>query len=282
METIENGLDKFGKLEIFEILDEIHLGDLTLSLLLGTVVLLVVCILMRRVMLKLVDKAFAKSKLDASIKGFLRSSIGVLLWVIIVLIVCAKLGIPMDSLVAIVSVVSLALSLSVQNILTNLFSGITILGTHPFSAGDWVDIGGTAGTVQDVGLFYTIIRVPDGREVHIPNSTVADSKVENFTAHDTRRIDLDICASYADSAAAVKIAVMKAIDRTEGLLLDPEPIIAVKEYGDSAIKYMVLVWAQTPVWFASKCALMENIRSAFEETGVQMTYPHLNVHFDKK
>lgn len=268
-------------LKIFETLDEIHIGTLTLGLLLGVALLLIVCVLARRLLLKLLDRALLKSKLDGSIKGFIRSAAGVVLWILLVLIVADKLGIPMTSLVAILSVVSLALSLSVQNILTNLFSGMTLLGAHPFGEGDWVDIGGTAGTVLKVGLFYTILKLPDGREAHIPNSTVAESKVENFTAHETRRVDIDVSASYDDSTDAVKIAVMKAIDRTEGLVLEPEPIIAVKEYGDSAITYMVLVWAETPKFFAAKCALTENIRATFEETGVQMTYPHLNVHLDK-
>ena len=269
-------------MNLFQTLDDIHVGSLTMGNLLTAIVLFAVCVCVRRILMAVVNRAFTRSRLEESIKGFLKSAIGVFLWVLIVLIVADKLGIPMTSLVAIVSVVSLALSLSVQNILTNLFSGITILGTHPFSTGDWVDIGGTAGTVQAVGLFYTIIRMPDGREVHIPNATVAESKVENFTAHETRRIDMDISASYGDSAEAVRAALLKAIDMTEGLVREPEPIIAVKSYDDSAITYMLLVWAETPVFFTAKCALMENIRAAFEEDGVTMTYPHLNVHIDRE
>ncbi len=268
-------------MKIFETLDDIHLGSLSLGLLLSTAVLLVVCVVVRRLLLKLTDRALRKSHLDESIKGFLRSAIGVALWIIVVLIVADQLGIPMTSLVAIVSVVSLALSLSVQNILTNLFSGITVLGTHPFGAGDWVDIGGTAGTVQNVGLFYTILKMPDGREVHIPNATVADSKVENFTAGDIRRIDLEVSASYGDSTEKVKAALLKAAQMTDGVVLEPEPILAVKSYDDSAITYMALVWCETPRFFAAKCALTENIRAAFEEDGVTMTYPHLNVHINK-
>lgn len=268
-------------MNFFETLDNIHIGTLSLGGLLSTAVLLVVCVIVRRLLLRLFTRMLERSKLDGSIKGFLRAALNVLLWVLLVLIVADKLGIPMTSLVAIVSVASLALSLSVQNILSNLFSGMTVLGTHPFGEGDWVDIGGTAGTVQSVGLFYTILKMPDGRMVNIPNSTVADSKVENFTAFPTRRIDLDISASYGDSTDAVKAAVAKAIAMTEGLVQDPAPIISVKEYGDSAITYMVLVWVETPKFFAAKCALTENIRAAFEEDGVQMTYPHLNVHLDR-
>lgn len=269
-------------MDFFETLDDIHLGSLSLGLLLTTVILLVICICVRRILMSFIGRALDKSRLDGSIKGFLKAAIGVVLWVLIVLIVADKLGIPTTSLVAILSVASLALSLSVQNILTNLFSGMTILGTHPFGAGDWVDIGGTAGTVQSVGLFYTILKMPDGRMVHIPNSTVADSKVENFTQFEVRRVDIDVCASYDDSTASVKGAVSKAIERTDGLVADPAPFIAVKEYGDSAITYMVQVWAETPKFFTAKCALLENIRECFDEDGVRMTYPHLNVHIDSE
>ncbi len=269
-------------MEFFEKLEEIHLGSISLGTVLSAAVLLIVCVIVRRIALRLFTRALDRSKLDGSIKGFLKAAVNVFLWILLVLIVADKLGIPMTSLVAIVSVASLALSLSVQNILSNLFSGMTILGTHPFTDGDWVDIGGTAGTVQSVGLFYTILKMPDGRMVHIPNSKVAESKVENFTAFPTRRVDIDVSASYDDSTKAVHGAIRKAIGMTEGLVLDPEPIIAVKEYGDSAITYMVLVWAETPKWFATKCALMENIRAAFAEDGVRMTYPHLNVHLDRQ
>lgn len=268
-------------MKFFNTLDAIHIGSLSLGLLLSVVVLLVVCVIVRKLLLQLVERALSKSKLEGAVKDFIHSAAGAVMWIFIILIVADKLGIPMTSLVAIVSVVSLALSLSVQNILTNLFSGITLLGAKPFREGDWVDIGGTAGTVLKVGLFYTILKLPDGREVHIPNSTVADSKVENFTAHETRRIDLDVSASYDDATEAVKAAVALAIDRTPGLVKDPAPIVAIKSYGDSAITYMVLVWAETPKFFDAKCALTENIRAAFAEKGVQMTYPHLNVHLDK-
>ncbi len=267
--------------DIFEKLDSIHLGSFSLGGVLSTLLVLLVCLVIRRLFLRLFYRMLDRTKLEGSVKGFLKAAINVALWIVLVLIVADKLGIPMSSLVALVSVVSLALSLSVQNILTNLFSGMTILGTHPFIAGDWVDIGGTAGTVQSVGLFYTIIKVPDGRMVHIPNSTVAESKVENYTSFPTRRIDIDVSASYDDPTEAVHGAIRRAIDMTEGLVLDPEPIIAIKSYGDSAITYMVLVWAETPKWFATKCALMENIRASFAESGVHMTYPHLNVHMDK-
>ena len=268
-------------MEFIQKLEAFHIGGLTLFDVLSVVILLIVCVIVRRLIMRLLMRALDKSRLDGSIKGFLKAAAGVALWIFVVLIVADKLGIPMTSLVAVVSVASLALSLSVQNILTNLFSGITILSTHPFSAGDWVDIGGTAGTVQSVGLFYTILRMPDGREVHIPNSTVADSKVENFTAHETRRVDIEVSASYDDSTVAVKRAIRRAMDMTDGLVFDPEPFISVKEYGDSAITYLIQVWAVTPKFFTAKCSLMENIRVTFEENGVQMTYPHLNVHIDK-
>lgn len=265
-------------MKIIEALDGIHLGGLTLIDALSTVLLLIACVAVRRIVLAVFKKAMDKSRLDASIKGFLNAALGVLLWVLVVLVVADRLGIPVTSLVAIVSVAGLALSLSVQNILSNLFSGMTVLGTHPFVAGDWVDIGGTAGTVQSVGLFYTILKMPDGRTVHIPNSTVASSKVENFTQFEIRRIDIDVSASYDDPTDRVKNAIAKAMEMTQGLVYEPEPFVSIKEYGDSAIVYMVQVWAKTTSFFGSKCALLENIRTAFEENGVTMTYPHLNVH----
>lgn len=269
-------------MNIIETLKGIELGSFTLLDLAYTLLLLVFFLLIRRALMAMIGRALNKSKLDGSVKGFLRAAIGAVLWIILILIIADRLGIPVTSLVAVVSVAGLALSLSIQNILTNLFSGITILGTKPFTAGDYVDIGGTAGTVVNVGLFYTILRTPDGRDIHVPNSTVADSKVDNYSANPTRRIDLEVAASYDDSTTAVKRALMRAIEATAGVVDDPAPFVTISSYGESAIVYLVQVWVESGGFLASKFALNENIRECFDAEGVRMTYAHLNVHIVEK
>ncbi len=265
-------------MSVIEKLNSISLGAFSLMDLMYTVLLVIFCVLARRALAGMFSRALDKSRLDGSIKGFLKAATSAVLWVIVILIIADRLGIPITSLVALVSVAGLALSLSVQNILTNLFSGMTILGTRPFGAGDYVDIGGTAGTVLNVGLFYTVLRTPDGRDIHIPNSTVAGTKVDNYSANPTRRIDLEVGASYDDSTVAVKRALLAAIEMTEGVVEEPAPFISITRYDDSSIIYIVQVWVKSSGFLASKFALVEHIRDAFESEGVRMTYNHINVH----
>ena len=139
-------------------LDSITIGSMALSTILSALLTLLVCLLGLKILMRLVDKVLAKAtKLDGTLVGFIRSAIRILLWILIVIIVAGKLGIPTSSMVAMISVVGLALSLSVQNILSNLFSGLTLLVAQPFHAGDYVEVAGKAGVVKTVGLFYTMI-----------------------------------------------------------------------------------------------------------------------------
>ena len=269
-------------MEFFESLEQIRIGNLTLMALLSTAFLFFVCVIIRKIVMTLFGHAMGRSRIDGSVKHFLTSALGALLWIVIVLIVVDHLGIPMTGLVAIVSVASLALSLSVQNILTNIFSGMTLLGTRPFGAGDYVDIGGTQGNIRKVGLFYTTLQTLDGRTIHFPNSKVTDSKLENYSTNVIRRIDLTVTAAYDDSTVAVKKALHEAVEMTDGVLTDPEPVIGALSYGESSISYALYAWVHNEDYFKVKFALTENVRLAFETNGVQMTYNHLNVHIVEK
>ena len=264
--------------KFFESMENIKLGDLSLATICSTIILLVICIIVRKIVLRIFCRAIGRTKMEAGLKSFLSAAAGIIMWIIIALIVADSFGIPMTSLVALLSVVSLALSLSVQNILENLFSGMTILSTKPFTVGNYVEMGTTAGTVSSVGLFYTVLTTPDGKAIHVPNRTVTGSTLTNFSANTRRRIDVTVSASYDDSTDKVKAALQDALGATEGILQDPEPMVGVSDYGDSAIKYSIWAWCDTGVFIKTKFSLMENIRDAFERHGVTMTYNHLNVH----
>lgn len=265
-------------MDIFSSLEKISIGKISLASILSTLVVLIICLIVKRILSKAAANIIERTHLDKGIKSFLSSAVNVLIWVVVILIVADNLGIPITSLVAIVSVASLALSLSVQNLLTNIFSGMTILGTKPFTVGDFVDIGGTSGTVTKLGLFYTVINTPDNQIIYTPNSTVANTKVINYSVNPIRRIELTVTASYDDEPEKVKAALMEAAERTEGALNDPAPFAGVSSYGSSSIEYKLYVWSDKSTFLSTKFSLTENVHSAFKAEGVAMTYDHLNIH----
>ncbi|MCM1149457.1 MAG: mechanosensitive ion channel family protein [Butyricicoccus sp.] len=264
--------------EIFASMKDISIGSLSLSTLLSAVMVLIICCAAIRIAMKLLITAMGRTRLDPAIKGFVCTVTRVLLWALAIIITADSLGIPTTSLVAVLSVAGLALSLSVQNIMTNLFSGITLLITHPFGAGDFVSVGSNQGTVKSVGLFYTVMDTPDNKTVSVPNGDITASSVTNFSREATRRVDMTFSASYDSSTESVHRAIMDAIGQDDRILPDPAPFTAISSYGDSSITYAVRVWCANADYWDVYFALNERVRECFEKYGVLMSYNHLNVH----
>ena len=259
------------------------LGINSANALLSAVVSLLVCLVAIKLVMKLVDKVLSSStKIEGTLKGFVRSAVNILLWIIAVTVVANALGINTSSLVALVSVVGLALSLSVQNILTNLFSGLTLLVTKPFAAGDFVEAAGKSGVVKTVGLFYTQLDTLDNTAISIPNGDVTASSIKNYSREPVRRVDRSYCVSYDASTEAVKAAVLEAVSRDERILADPAPFVRLLEYKGSTIEYVVRVWCKNSDYWDVYFNLNENVRECFAAHGVAFSYEHMNVHLVEK
>ena len=259
------------------------LGIGSASALLSAVVTLVICIIAIKLLMKVVDRVLNKSaKIDGTLKGFVRSAANILLWILAVIIVANALGINTSSLVALVSVVGLALSLSVQNILSNLFSGLTLLVTKPFVAGDYVDVAGKSGVVKTVGLFYTQLDTLDNVAVSIPNSDVTGSSINNYSREPLRRVDRVFSASYESATEDVKAAILDAIAKDERILDDPAPFVRLLEYKGSTVEYVVRVWCKGADYWSVYFDLNENVRESFAAKGVKFSYEHVNVHVVEK
>lgn len=264
-------------------LSKISIGSLALDKLLSGVFALVVCLLCIWLLTKLTDKALANSKrLDGALRGFIRSVVKAAMWIITGIIVADSLGIPTTSLVALVSVAGLALSLSIQNIMSNLFSGITLLMAKPFTAGDFVDIGGKAGTIKIVGMFYTVMDTGDNSVISIPNGDVTSSSVINYSKEPMRRVDMRFEASYDAPTAEVKAAIMDAIAADERISAEPAPFIALSAYKSSSIEYLVRIWCQNSDYWSVHYGMNERVRECFAAHGVEMSYEHMNVHILEK
>lgn len=258
-----------------------NLGSFTVGKLLSAIVIFVVGFFIVKYAVKLVGKMLNKSKLEGSIKGLITIAVKALMFFLLALVVADSLGINTTSFIAMFSVVGLAFSLAIQNVLANVAGGVILAVTKPFHDGDFVEIGSKSGTIEAVNLIYTTIKTGDNKVVHIPNGTMTSSEIINYTEEETRRVDLTVTASYDDPVQNVRAALLEAAACVEGVLSDPAPFVNVKEYGESSISYYFRVWCKTDDYWDVNFALTEAVKESFDHHGIEMTYNHLNVHVVK-
>ncbi len=252
--------------------------NITASNIFGAVLSIVISLILIKVLTKVLERALGRSKLDASLQTLLRNLVKGALWAVAAIIVLGCLGIEVTSLVAVLSVVGLAFSLALQNFLSNVAGGMQLLASHPFAVGDYVDAGGCSGTVVEIGMFYTKLATPDNKLVQLPNSAIVSANIINFSAQPHRRVELTVSASY-DAPTDQVIALLAKMAADHPLVLDdPEPAVHVNGYGDNAIDYVMRVWCANTDYWTVYYELMDGLKPLFDRAGVEMTYPHLNVH----
>ena len=255
-----------------------NLGTVTLERLAAAAITLVICLIGLRIVMSVSRRLLQKAKIDDRPRKYALAAIRAVLWVMVVIIVADQLGIPVTSLVALFSVLSLAVSLAVQKVLANIAGGIVILLTKPFKEGDYIETASGAGTVTEINLNNTCLETFDGLRVVVPNSVLSADKIINYTALGKRRVVITVTASYDAPTQTVRQACLSAVAATDKILSDPAPEMVVSNYGESSIEYLVRVWCKAEDYSDVLFPLTERIRTAFEEYGVEMTYNHLNVH----
>ena len=253
-------------------------GMFTWDNLLSAAIALVVCILAIMIIMKILRKMFSRSKMEPSLAGFILKVIKVALEFAAVMIVAGSLGFDVTALLAVFSLLGLAISLSVQNLLGILVSGVVLLMNKPIRDGDYIQAGDAEGVVKNIGLFYTELTTLDNKTVSVPNSDLSAAKIVNFTREDNRRVDLVVGASYDCDTEDVKKALYDAIARTDKVLADPAPQVLVEEFGASVIKYTVRAWCKHEDYWDVHYGINDNVLAAFNDAGVKMSYEHVNVH----
>lgn len=260
--------------EIFDkILQNIDIEKIILAL-----VTLIVCLVLMKLIRSMVNRLLKRSqRLDSTLISFIRPAVSTVMWILTAILVADALGIPTTSLVAAFSVVGLALSLSVQNIMANLFSGITLLASRPFVVGDFVEIAGRTGSVKSIGLFYTTLDTADNMVVSIPNGDVTASSIVNFNAETMRRVDMLFWASYEDETEAVKEAVREAIAEDGRILPEPAPLVAINGYRTGGVEYVVKLWCESADYWGIYYDMNESVRRSFKKNNINMACENLQV-----
>lgn len=248
------------------------------------VVLTAISLLAVKLILVFLDKFIKRTKLDTQIYKILRIVVKFVLLFTVVIIVLSSLGISVSSLIATLSVVGVAFSLAIQDFLGNVFGGVQIITNKPFKPGDYVEAGSEAGTVREVGLFYTKLDTPDKKLIQIPNSKIANDSIINYSTANNRRLEFVIGISYDDEVEKVK-AVLLDLLKKHPLILSEEglnPAVHVKEFRDNDICYTARAWCANKDYWDVYFDIMDSIKPTLEANGISFSYPHMNVHMIEK
>ena len=259
------------------------LGGYSLGNILSAIVTLLVCLVVVRLLMKLVTKLMGRARrINDRLQKIILSAIKAVLYVLTVIITAEALGVNTTSLTAIMSVLTLGITLAAEDILGNVAGGLVILSSRPFGIGDVIETAGTEGTVREITLNHTKIETYDGQIIMQPNKELSSSRIINYSTLGRRRVVRTVTASYDAPTETVKAACLEAVAATPKVLSDPAPDISLTTYGSSSIEYTVRCWTAVDDYWGAFHALNENLRSAFERNGVEMTYDHLNVHVVEK
>lgn len=270
--------------EVIETFNEVktsiltQLGLTTVSNVVPALIFLLVSLIAIKIIMRIVSNGIKRIEGEKTLHTFITSTIKILLYAITLIIVLGILGIPITTLVAVLSVAGLALSLAVQGSLSNLAGGITILATKPFKLDDFIEVGGVSGTVVDIGLFYTKLCTSDKKDIFMPNGSISSSTIVNYSSEANRKLVLKFTASYDAPIETVKEALMEVIKADKRILGDPAPFVNVSAYLDSSIEYMVAVWVKNSEYWDVNWSVIENVKHSFDKHGVEMSYNHINVH----
>lgn len=255
--------------------------SLTLEKILPGLLILVVGIIVVWLILRLLNRALDRSHLDKTAFTIVKAVVKVGLYLLVILIAAGSLGIDVTSLIALLSVVSLAVSLAVQNVLSNVVGGVTLLGSDPFHVGDYVMIGADSGIVKEIGLQYTKIQGFNGEVIYIPNSEVVSSRVCNYTVEGKRRVELKFSADYDSSMDLVKETILASAQHPK-ILQEPAPEVVVSEYAASSVDYLLRVWVKAEDFGEVKFFVMEQAKRNFDAAGISIPYPQMDVHLKQK
>jgi small conductance mechanosensitive channel len=231
-----------------------------------------------RMLSNLIQKAMNRAGTDQILVGFVGNiSYGVLV-IAVVLAAVDSLGVNVTSLMAIVAAAGLAVGLALKDSLANFAAGVMIIIFRPFKIGDFITAGGTAGVVDEIGLFATLMHTPDNQRIIVPNSGIIGGNIINTSALPTRRLDLVFGIGYGDNIGQARDIITSVMDADERILKDPPAAVAVGELADSSVNLNVRPWLEAGDYWAVRADLLETIKVKFDEAGISIPFPQQDVY----
>ena len=235
-----------------------------------------------KLLLKIIKSALEKTTVEETIRIFVANLLNSLLMVIIFIAAINQLGIETTSIIAMLGAAGLAIGLALQGSLANFAAGILIVIFRPYKVGDYIEAGSAEGTVLDIQIFSTVLKTPDNKVVVVPNGTIMDSSIINYTGQATRRVDIVASCGYEDDIDKVKDILKDILNQDERILEEPQPRIAVSELADNSINFIVRPWVNSSDVLSVKYSILEQIKKRFDEEGISIPYPQRDVHISRK
>ncbi|MBE0438786.1 MAG: mechanosensitive ion channel [Gammaproteobacteria bacterium] len=230
---------------------------------------------------KLARKVMIRAEIDPILVNFLSSIANAVLLLFVFIAALDQLGVDTTSLIALLGAAGLAIGLALQGSLQNFAAGVMLIVFRPFKLGDFIEAGGVVGIVEKISIFSTIMKTGDNREIIIPNGQIYSGAITNYSARDTRRIDMVFGIGYDDDMRKAKQIMVEILDAHELVLSDPAPAVAVAELADSSVNFNVRPWVKSSDYWPVRSDLIEKIKLAFDDNGISIPYPQMDVHTDK-
>ncbi len=234
-----------------------------------------------RILTNITKKAMDKAKMDETITKFLSNVIYGGLLLFIILAALSNLGVNTTSFIAVLGAAGLAVGLAFQGTLSNIGAGVLLIFFRPFRVGDFIQAAGESGVVEEINLFSVLLKTGDNKQIIIPNSSIIGGNIVNFSAKDTRRVDFTFGIGYDDDLKLAKETLQEIISEDERVLKDPAPFVAVSELADSSVNFVVRAWVKSGDYWGVYFDTIEKVKVTFDEKGISIPYPQLDVHQDK-
>lgn len=225
-----------------------------------------------------IRKAMSRSKMDEMLANFLAGIVGMLLKVILFVTVLGMVGVETTSFAAILAAAGFAVGMAMSGTLGNFAAGVMLLLFRPFQKGDFVEAGGHSGVVEEITVFMTQMRTGDNKQILVPNASITSGSITNYSAKDTRRIDLVVGIGYDDDIKKTHDVLNRILDANGYVLKDPNWTVAVSELGDNSVNFVVRPWVKTADYWACRFELIETIKLTFDQEGISFPYPQRDVH----
>ena len=246
--------------------------------LLAAIVILIIGAKLISALAKWIKKSPKLNKIDDSLRSFLGSFTKIALYTVLIITVAMILGVPATSFITILASCGVAIGLALQGSLSNFAGGIMILLFKPFKVGDYIEAAGESGTVAEIFVVYTVILTTDNKRITVPNGTLTNSVIKNYSAEKTRRVDLTFTTSYdCDIEKTKKILTDVAVSHPYALK-DPKPLVRLSAHSDSALTYTVRIWCLNENYWDVYFDTTEKVKKIFDENGIEIPYPQMDVH----
>lgn len=249
-----------------------------LPLVVFALIIIFIGYIVTKLITKVIDRAMKRSKIDVGAKNFLLSVIRIGLYTVVLIMALSVLKVPISSIITILGAAGLAVSLALQTCLSNLAGGFIILFSKPFVTGDIIEFDGTVGTVRAISILYTKLDTFDGRTAFIPNGKISDAKLINYTESPLRRIDLTFSISYGEDFKRAQAVICEVINNEPLAQSIPAPIVRMGRHGESSTDIDALVWVKNSDYISARYNLLENVKAAFDENGIEIPFSQLDVH----